>query len=106
MTPTITLTAPTGVAVMPMRRVIGAYLTEARYENHAFAAHRRYSPCRFRPFPLCCICSSLSWSAPASAPIDPRNPADPAGDRLQRDGVMGPGSSASVSRLRWSATRD
>jgi ABC-2 type transport system permease protein len=33
MTPTLALTAPTGVAVMPMRRVIGAYLTEARYET-------------------------------------------------------------------------
>ena len=32
MTPTMTLTAPTGVAVMPMRRVVGAYWTEARYE--------------------------------------------------------------------------
>lgn len=32
MTPTIALTAPTGVVVMPMRRVIGAYWTEARYE--------------------------------------------------------------------------
>ena len=28
----MTLTAPTGVAVMPMRRVLGAYWTEARYE--------------------------------------------------------------------------
>lgn len=33
MTPTMTLTAPAGVAVMPMRRVLGAYLTEARYET-------------------------------------------------------------------------
>jgi ABC-2 type transport system permease protein len=32
MTPTMTLTAPTGAAVMPMRRVFGAYWTEARYE--------------------------------------------------------------------------
>ena len=32
MTPTMTLTAPTGVAVMPMRRVLGAYRAEARYE--------------------------------------------------------------------------
>ena len=33
MTPTIALAAPTSVAVMPMRRVLGAYLTEARYET-------------------------------------------------------------------------
>ena len=33
MTPTLALAAPTGVAVMPMRRVLGAYLTEARYET-------------------------------------------------------------------------
>src|SRR5688500_8628751 len=29
----LALTVPTGVAVMPMRRVLGAYLTEARYET-------------------------------------------------------------------------
>ena len=90
MTP-LALTAPTGVAVMPMRRVLGAYLDGGALRNRALAAACRYSRCRFWPFPPCCICSSPWWSAPASAPSRPENLPILLLTGFSVMGVMGPG---------------